>query len=246
MGNKPQTLAEFHFDKEKSGDILRRWVDESGLTRNEIAEKVGMSVHTLNNSLYGKVQDLSIDRTFKISVATGHSVCEYIRLMLKDENIDFADQIHVLRDVDMTLVKYTEAHGQHVPAKPSEPPTDDMLDRFRRVYDTVIAQLRDQVQQLKDSREIMRQQYQQQLETMERQHVIHNTAIETHHAEAMQRADREIDRLQKQNGRLRIALIIETSAIGLLFFVDALVGNRGWILRSLLDLGGRTGYITKG
>jgi len=237
MGSKPQTLAEFHFDKEKSGEILRRWVDESGYTRNEIAEKVGMSVHTLNNSLYGKVQDLSVDRTFKIAVATGHSVCEYIRLMLQDENIDFAESIHVLRDVDMTLVKYTEAVSQHTPVPPADPPSDAMLDRFKRIYDVTIGQLRDQVQQLKDSREIMRQQYQQQLETMERQHVVHNTSMETHHAEAMQRADREIERLQKQNARLRTALIIETSAIGLLFFVDALVGDRGWILRSILNLG---------
>lgn len=237
MGNKPQTLAEFHFDKEKSGEILRRWVDDSGYTRNQIAEKIGMPVHTLNNSLYGKVQDLSVDRTFKIAVVTGHSVCEYIRLMLQDENIDFAEDIHVLRDVEMTLVKYTEASGQHTPVPPAEPLSDAMLDRFKRVYDVTIGQLRDQVQQLKDSREIMRQQYQQQLETMERQHVIHNTAMETHHAEAMQRADKEIERLQTQNARLRTALIIETSAIGLLFFVDALVGDRGWILRSILNLG---------
>lgn len=244
MGTKSQTLAEFHFDKERSGEILRRWADDSGLTRQELADRVGMSVHTLNNSLYGKVQDLSVDRTFKIAVATGHSVCEYIRLMLEGESIDFADQIHVLRDADMTLVKYTE----DIPAavKPSEPPADALLDRFRRVYDTMLSQLRDQVQQLKDSREIMHQQYQQQLETMERQHVIHNTAMETHHAEAMQRADKEIDRLQLQNTRLRTALIIETSAIGILFFADALIGDRGWILRSLLDLGGKTGYITKG
>lgn len=244
MGTKSQTLAEFHFDKERSGEILRRWADDSGLTRQELADRVGMSVHTLNNSLYGKVQDLSVDRTFKIAVATGHSVCEYIRLMLEGESIDFADQIHVLRDADMTLVKYTE----DIPAavKPSEPPADALLDRFRRVYDTMLSQLRDQVQQLKDSREIMRQQYQQQLETMERQHVIHNTAMETYHAEAMQRADKEIDRLQLQNTRLRTALVIETSAIGILFFADALIGDRGWILRSLLDLGGKTGYITKG
>lgn len=166
--------------------------------------------------------------------------------MLQDENIDFAESIHVLRDVDMTLVKCTEAVSQHTPVPPAAPPSDAMLDRFKRIYDVTIGQLRDQVQQLKDSREIMRQQYLQQLEAMERQHVVHNTSMETHHAEAMQRADREIERLQKQNARLRTALIIETSAIGLLFFIDALVGDRGWILRSILNIGENGTFSLRG
>ena len=243
MTNKPQSIAEFHFDKEKSGDILRQWVDDSGLTRNEMADLVGMSVHTLNNSLYGKVQDLSIDRTFKIATATGHSVCEYISLMLEDENIDFADKVHVLRGDDLHPVKYKEA-SVHVAI--AEPPSDAILDRFRRLYDVTIEQLRDQIRQLKESRELMREQYQQQLATMERQHVAHNTAMETHHAEVTARADQEIERLQKQNVRLRKALTIETIAIGALFFADALIGDRGWILRSWFDLGGKFTSIMKG
>lgn len=244
MASHSQTLAEFHFDKEKSGNILRQWVDDSGLTRNELADLVGMSVHTLNNSLYGKVQDLTIDRTFKITTATGHSVCEYISLMLEDEDIDFADKVHVLRGGELHPVRYDHAPST-LPAKPAEPVSDSMLDRFKRVYEGTIEQLRSQILQLKESRELMREQYQQQLTAMERQHAAHNASMEAHHAEVTERLDREIERLHKQAARLRKALIIETSAIGLLFFADALVGDRGWILRSLLDVGGSVGTVIK-
>lgn len=249
---KPQSLAEFHFDKDKSGRILRKWADESGLTRAELAEKTGIPLNTLNNSLYGKVQDLSVDRTFKYAVATGHCVCEYIRLMLEDEDIDFADQIHVLRDVPMTLQKYVDTLPNPVETVPPKPlaqeetnqhaarilqEQDQLLDRFKRVYETVISQLKDQISQLKESRALMKEQYEHQLEAMERQHVIHNTAMERHHAESMQRADDERKRLQRQNSILRIALIAETAGIIALFFADALIGDRGWILRSWLGVG---------
>lgn len=238
-------LPEFHFDKEKSGRILNGWRNEIDMPIPALSVETGIPENTLKNSLYGKVQDLTMDRTFKICVALGRCPCEYIEEMLKDEPIDFADRIHVLRDPEKVKVPMFPTHDSTSLAS-SESVSGGLLDRFRRVYDTMLSQFRDQVQQLKDSREIMHQQYQQQLETMERQHVIHNTAMETHHAEAMQRADKEIDRLQLQNTRLRTALVIETSAIGILFFADALIGDRGWILRSLLDLGGKTGYITKG
>lgn len=237
MQIKPQTLAEYHFDKEKSGNTLRKWADECGLTRQELADLVGMSVHTLNNSLYGKVQDLTIDRTFKITTATGHSVCEYISIMLEGENIDFADKVHVLRDGALHPVRYPAAHPAH-PAKDAEPVSDALLDRIKAIYEGSMEQLRDQIKQLKESREIMREQYQQQIVAMEHQHTQHTTVMENRHQETLTRVDREMARLQKQNSRLRNALIIETSAIGLLFFFDALIGDRGWILRSWFGMGG--------
>jgi len=242
-----QTLAQFHFDKGKSGRILRKWADESGLTRQELSDITGIPLNTLNNSLYGKVQDLTVDRTFKIATATGHCICEYIQLQLENESIDFADKVHVLRDPALVKQKAfdTVIIDDHHTINEAAP--DHLLDRFRRVYDSIITQMRDQIAQLKESRAIMQEQYAQQLATMERQHAAHNAAIETHHAEAMERAGKEIARLQQQNTRLRRALTIETIAIGLLFFVDALVGDRGWILRSFFRMGDDgTSIITRG
>lgn len=109
-----KSLKEFHFDPEKSGQILKDWAKGAGKSYQKVAEETNYSYDTINNSLHGKIKELSLERVFKVSVCTGHSVCEYIRLMLKDEDIDFADKIHVLAGDDYTLVPYKEATPEPV------------------------------------------------------------------------------------------------------------------------------------
>lgn len=98
------SLKEYHFNPEKSGKILNEWVKKSGMSCQKVADETNYSYDTMNNSLHGKIKELSLERVFKISVVTGHSVCEYLRLMLLGEDIDFADRIHVLRDAEYSLV----------------------------------------------------------------------------------------------------------------------------------------------
>lgn len=99
-----QNLKNFHFDQDKSGKILNKWAKDARVSIKTLGEDTGYTFDTINNSLHGKIKDLSLERVFKIATRTGHSVCEYILLMLQDEDIDFADQIHVLRNPDMILV----------------------------------------------------------------------------------------------------------------------------------------------
>ena len=103
-----KSLKTFHFDAKKSGSILKEWAKSAGMSYQRVADETSYSYDTINNSLSGKIVELSLERVFKIATCTGHSVCEYISLMLKDEDIDFADLIHVLRDSDFTLVPYTD------------------------------------------------------------------------------------------------------------------------------------------
>lgn len=109
-----KTLKDFHFDPEKSGQILKGWAKGAGKSYQKVAEETNYSYDTINNSLHGKIKELSLERVFKVSVCTGHSVCEYIRLMLQDEDIDFADQIHVLAGDDYTLVPYKDTLSESV------------------------------------------------------------------------------------------------------------------------------------
>lgn len=111
-----KTLREFHFDPERSGHILKDWAKGAGKSYQKIADETNYSYDTINNSLAGKNKELSLERVFKIAVCTGHSVCEYIRGMLKDEEIDFADQIHVLREGDFSLVPYKEEPPEEIQA----------------------------------------------------------------------------------------------------------------------------------
>lgn len=111
-----QNLKNFHFDQDKSGRILNGWAKDAGVSIKTLGDDTGYTFDTINNSLHGKIKDLSLERVFKIATRTGHSVCEYILLMLKDEDIDFADQIHVLRSKDMILVPLNET-AEKLPEK---------------------------------------------------------------------------------------------------------------------------------
>lgn len=111
-----QNLQNFHFDQDKSGKILSKWAKDAGVSIKTLGDDTGYTFDTANNSLHGKIKDLSLERVFKFATRTGHSVCEYILLMLQDEDIDFADQIHVLRNPDMILVPLSETKDK-LPAK---------------------------------------------------------------------------------------------------------------------------------
>lgn len=111
-----QNLKNFHFDQDKSGKILNKWAKDAGVSIKTLGDDTGYTFDTINNSLHGKIKDLSLERVFKIATRTGHSVCEYILLMLKDEDIDFADQIHVLRSPDMILVPLNDT-AEKLPEK---------------------------------------------------------------------------------------------------------------------------------
>lgn len=241
--DKAQSLTTFHLNCTKAGRILNTWRVEAGMTFHDLESETGIPEQSIKNIFYGKVQDLSMERGLKFCVALNHCPCELYEAVLDGENIDFGHKIHVLRDPTKVKVPMFPASPQ---TNPAEPASDALLNRFKRLYESIISQLHEQISQLKEARGIIIDQHNQQIEFIHRQHSEQIKTLTDRHSEVMGRVDDEIKHLHKQIARLRTALVIETSAIGILFFVDALVGDRGWILRSLFDLGGRTGYITKG
>lgn len=139
-----QNLKNFHFDQDKSGKILNKWAKDAGVSIKTLGDDTGYTFDTINNSLHGKIKDLSLERVFKIATRTGHSVCEYILLMLKDEDIDFADQIHVLRSPDMILVPLNET-AEKLPEKQNTnlvqaPVFDQNSPEVQAVYRVIMEQ----------------------------------------------------------------------------------------------------------
>lgn len=222
-----KSIQSYHFDQKKVGELLKKWVRESGLSYSEVAEQTGYSLDTINNSLSGKIKEPSLERVFKIAVLTGHSVCEFLRLMLEGDEIDFADRIHVLTDKPLHMVKYTDTLPAKAPATvPAEHHTDDAtLDRFRRVHGDYAAAIREQTKQ--------------QLETMERQHRAHNDAMEKYHDEVVKALEKShtevVTQLERENKRLRrrstwltIALVVETLAVMAISIYDIINLDVGW------------------
>lgn len=195
------TLKDFHFDPKKGANTIIRWQDDANVGTNYIVNETGITVDRIKNNKRGEVMEPKLELIFKLSVALGkgvYGVVEYIMDQLEDVDPDFSDQLHV-NDGAVTLAQqYVEslpvaetenppsvmkqanrdfdAFAQHLHAEHAE-----ILDRFKNVYGGHIAQLNAQIEQLKDSRSMMREQFQAQLEAMNAQHNAHIDALQTAH-----------------------------------------------------------------
>lgn len=219
--SKPVNLADFHFDQIKSGQILKSWIQSAGVSYAYVSKETGITADTLNNCLRGAVQDLRIERVYKIGLVTGHTVSEYIAEMMADESVDFSAQIADVYGAPPqaaeTETPPVSMHDIEAYSKRMHDEENERLDRFKSIYGAMIDQLREQIAQLKESREIMKAQYLAQIDEMKLQH-----------AETIARADKEIKRLERANRWKNIALTIETVFIVGISMIDLANTNVGW------------------
>lgn len=87
------TLIDFHFNPRKLGQILKQLCKDRGISKASLASKTGLSYDTIDNIFAGKVQEVSFEKLFKICCVIGVPVEVVMMLMVKDEDIDFVDDI---------------------------------------------------------------------------------------------------------------------------------------------------------
>lgn len=86
-------LSAFHFNPRKAGQIFKQLCKDRGVSKSSLAKKCGTTFDTVDNIFAGKVQDITFERVFKFCVVLGIPIEVYMLLMLKDEDIDFNDQV---------------------------------------------------------------------------------------------------------------------------------------------------------
>lgn len=86
------SLVTFHFNPQKAAQIFKQLKKERGISDTVLAARTGLSYDTVTNCLKGR-SDLSFERVFKFCVVLGLPIESFMRLMLKDEDIDFADDV---------------------------------------------------------------------------------------------------------------------------------------------------------
>lgn len=89
----PQSLVQFHFNPIKFGQVLRTYAKDRGISQVSMAAKTGISYDTVGNIYTGKVQKIPFEYVFKFCVVLGIAMEVLETLMLKDEDIDFEDQV---------------------------------------------------------------------------------------------------------------------------------------------------------
>lgn len=215
-----QALANFHFDAQKSAKILKEWVKESGMPYQRVAEVTGYSYDTINNSLAGRISEISLERVFKIATCTGHSVTEFLAISLQGTDAAFAPDAALItaQNVPHTGKEQDAEDGHAVPG---------VLDRFKALYLRMIDQMRDQHEAEKQT--------------------IMSSLTKTLEAkdDMIARQDRQIKSLTRKSTVLSIIITLETVFIAVMLAVDVLNPSRGWIVRSLFDFG-RTSILRKG
>jgi transcriptional regulator with XRE-family HTH domain len=118
----PCSLAEFHFNSVKLGQILQRFAEQCGMGKGAVSRMTGISRDTITNIYNGDTQEVSFEKVFKMCVAFGVPMIAFEKLGVLGEDTDFADKI----------VMYDTASGEVLPA--TEVDIKDMP-----VPDTVVA-----------------------------------------------------------------------------------------------------------
>ena len=214
-----------------------------------------MTDDMMSNVLAGRNKEIGFERVFKICVITGHSICEFIRLMLEDEDVDFftkdgcvichPQKTDVIPQIAGTNVKY-DGHGMapkefnHY-VEHNDKQNAEILERFKNLHEGNRTLMAEQYKQ-------SIQRYEDQIKIITEEHKDDMKAIKDAHAVT-------VGILTEQNKRLRRTAWImfglfmaETLAILGLFAYDATHADRGWLqhMASLLKNRNFTDYLIRG
>lgn len=250
-----RTITTFNFDRAKAGKVMKQFIADSAYSQSQVAQMAGITDDMMSNVLAGRNKDIGFERVFKICVITGHSICEFIRLMLEDEDVDFftkegcvicyPQKTEAAPQISGTNVKY-DGHGMNPKefnhyVEHMDKQNADVLERFKILHEGNRTLMAEQYRQ-----SIKR--YEDQIKIITEEHKDDMRAIKDAHAET-------VGILTEQNKRLRRTAWImfglfmaETLAIIGLFAYDAMHPDRGWLqsLASLLKNHNYTDYIMRG
>lgn len=226
MPHTIKTLAAFHFDPKKSGQIFKDAAKEKGLSHQKVADLTGITYDTVSNSFGGKINELSFERVFKFCAAFGIPVDAYIMMMLQDENIDFSERVLFFDSIREQAVSYAQVspeptpgtHAQDVDRSPMLFPLDDhvhfsrenheqLLDRFKAIHtryaDQMQAYYESEITRLDKIRSDMKSQYEGQIAQMKESRAMMKEQYDSQIATMTAQHDREREALVAQHEKER-------------------------------------------
>ena len=209
-----KSLQAYQIDPSKSAAIFKRWARDAGMSYNRVAAEPRCSYGTINNIMAGRISDIGLERVLKIAVCTGHTVGEFLLEVLDGEDIDFADKIPMM--AEYRAMTATAVDGESATPQPD----NALLDRFKAIYLRMIEQISGQYEREKASA----------LEAFRETIAAKDDVI--------LRQDRQIRGLNIKAGILTAALVLETGFLAVMLAFDVLNPSRGWIIRSMFNLGG--------
>lgn len=209
-----KSLQAYQIDPSKSAAIFKRWARDAGMSYNRVASETGYSYDTINNIMAGRISDIGLERVLKIAVCTGHTVGEFLLDVMDGEDIDFAEKIPMM--AEYRAMTATAVDGESM----TQQPDNALLDRFKAIYLRMIEQISGQYEREKASA----------------QEAFRETIAAKD--DVILRQDRQIRGLNIKAGILTAALVLETGFLAVMLALDVINPSRGWIIRSMFNLGG--------
>lgn len=210
------------------GKTLKAMYKLSGKTLTQLSDETDLTVDTINNLLYARIQKPGLAGVNALVKAMGFSIQQLIVFL--DENPDISEN----SDVTDLFTKYiSSAADANAPVKPAKEVVKDtkgnisaeiellnaehekQLDRFRATHQRYVGQLQEQ--------------HDRQIGQMEQQFDKSTAEIKAVHAQEIEQLDKENARLRRTGRTLSIAVGIETALILLLLILDTLNRSAGWL-----------------
>lgn len=207
------------------GKVVKAMYKLSGKTLPQLADETGLTLDTINNFFYARVQKPSFFGVASLVKATGYSMPELVGFMEKakelPENADIVDEFtkylftvedtRAVADSAKRIAEYTEEHEEAesrnmlLQIQTLNEQHEKQLDSFRATHFSYVEQLNER--------------YKEQIAQMEetnrklKEHYDHSVGeIKKTHAQELAREREELSYARKLNRTLVISVIIEAAA----------------------------------
>lgn len=216
------------------GKVLKAMYKLSGKTLAQLSDETGLTVDTINNLFYARVQKPGLIGVNALVNAMGFSV---------QQLISFLEQYPELpEDCDVTAL-FTKYNDTAAAANAPVPAAKETVKAAKGSFSAEIELLNAEHEKQLDRFRATHQRYSDQLQAQHNSQIeqmqAHNRQLEQHfdnsvsalkavHAQELERADKENARLRKSGKLLAICVSIETGLILLLLILDILNRSIGW------------------
>lgn len=218
------------------GKTIKAMYKLSGKTLPQLSDEIGLTIDTINNLFYARVQKPGLAGVQALVKAMGFSLQQLIDFM--DANPELPEDSDVT-GLFTAFISAAEDTGTPVPAAKTTVPAakgsslpaeiellnaehERQLDRFRATHQRY-------VEQLKEQHSLQIEQMQAHSRQME-QHYDHSVAeLKDLHARETGRLERDNTRLRRSLKALVIAVIIENGLFLLLLILDMINRGVGWM-----------------
>lgn len=216
------------------GKVLKAMYKLSGKTIVQLSEETGLTVDTINNLFYARIQKPGLSGVNAMVNAMGFTIQQLMTFL--DMNPELPDEC----DVTELFTQYitsaadtkTIAAAAIVPVKTAKGKLSDEIELLNEEHEKQLDRFRDAHQRYSEQ---LQQQSNQQIEQMK----AHNQQLEDHfdksivmlketHANELNRIEAENTRLRRTGKLLAIAVGIETGLIIILLVMDIINRSVGW------------------